>query len=538
MSAGSETSKLRARVLVRTLLVAALVFAATLALALPDVLASWPLLPDAIEYLGIAHSWVSGAGFVDPVLYSYFLPDTIPPVPALVMRAPVVPLLLAAPLALGGGVQAVLVAHAVFAAALGAAGVWVARRIAPGAAPLVFGVGFALSFPWILAVQTPVTEAASIGALLAITAWAPRALRSRRAAVGFGALCAIAWLTRPNLAVALPAFVIVAFVVLGPRQALRSAPLWIAVATFAALQSGVSLWCRVVTGFAPYAHYGVLLQSTSAGETFAFQKQYPGALAWLAAHGGQVRAALAWNAREVARLLFTLPDYHYVGWFALPALADAWRRRDAQRLERLLLAATGLALLGVVLVGYGAIDPRRLLLPAALCLWLLAASWLSHTALRISTHPLARAAPAVLVLALWLLSPSAAGTSRWALRAWRAYQQGDTRTGLEKSFAPPFCAALPRDAIVASPNPWELYLACGNAGQVLPRDLDSEALLQRYLDERAPGYLIAPANATARFDASPRLARIAALRGHVLFEVKDASPRSRPWLAPPPLAAP
>jgi hypothetical protein len=38
---------------------------------------------------------------------------------------------------------------------------------------------------------------------------------------------------------------------------------------------------------------------------------------------------LAWNAREVAQLLFTRPDYHYVGWFALPALVDALRRRGA-----------------------------------------------------------------------------------------------------------------------------------------------------------------------------------------------------------------
>jgi hypothetical protein len=250
----------------------------------------------------------------------------------------------------------------------------------------------------------------------------------------------------------------------------------------------------------------------------------------------QVRAVLAWNTREVARLLFTLPDYHYVGWFALPALVDAYRRRDERRFERLLLAATGLALLAIVLVGYGAIDPRRLLLPAALCFWLLAASWLAHAARRFGAHPFLTAAPALLVLAIWLLSPSAAGTSRRALRSWNAYQQNGTRTGLEKSFAPPLCASLQRDAIVASPNPWELYLACGNAGLVLPPDLESDALLNRYLDEQAPGYLIVPAMNTARFDASPRLARIATERGHVLFEVKDVSSRTHPWLAPAPLA--
>jgi len=520
----------------KTAITAAAIFAATLVLALPGVLASWALLPDAIEYLGIAHSWVAGAGFVDPVLYSYFLPQTAPPVQALVMRAPVVPVLLAAPLALGGGVQAALLAHVLFAAAIGAAGVLVARRLAPGAAALVFGIGFCLSFPWILAVQMPLTEAASVGALLAIAVWAPRALRSVPAAVGFGALCTIAWLTRPNLAVAMPAFALAGGVVLGPRGALRSVPLWTAALAFVVLQQGVALWSRAATGFAPYAHYGVLLQTTSASEAFAYQKQYVGAFAWLSTHMQQVRAVLAWNTREVARLLFTLPDYHYVGWFALPALVDAYRRRDERRFERLLLAATGLALLAIVLVGYGAIDPRRLLLPAALCFWLLAASWLAHAARRFGAHPFLTAAPALLVLAIWLLSPSAAGTSRRALRSWNAYQQNGTRTGLEKSFAPPLCASLQRDAIVASPNPWELYLACGNAGLVLPPDLESDALLNRYLDEQAPGYLIVPAMNTARFDASPRLARIATERGHVLFEVKDVSSRTHPWLAPAPLA--
>ena len=518
----------------KTALAAAAIFVATLVLALPGVLASWSLLPDSIEYLGIAHSWVSGAGFVDPVLYSYFLPDTAPPVPALVMRAPVVPVLLAAPLALAG-VSGALFAHAIFAAAIGACGVLLARRLAPGAAALVFGIGFCLSYPWILAVQMPLTEAASAGALLALVALAPRALRSVGAAAAFGALVALAWLTRPNLAVALPAFVFAGAVVLGPRRALRSAPLWTAIASFALLQQGVSWWCRAATGFAPYAHYGVLLQTTSAGEAFAFQKHYPGALAWVAAHAEQVRAVLAWNAREVLRHLFATPDYHYVGWLAIPALVDAFRRRDDHRVERLLLAATGLALLAVVLAGYGAIDPRRLLLPACLCFWLLAASWLAHLAKRFGTQPMVTTAPALLVLAVWLVSPSAAGTSRWALRSWKAYQQTGTRTGLEKSFAPALCGSLDRNAIVVSPNPWELYLACGNAGWVLPPDLGDEAVLARYLDETPVAYVIVPAQVASRFEASPRLARVAAGRGHVAFEVKDASARARPWMAPPAL---
>jgi hypothetical protein len=516
-------------------LAAAAIFVATLVLALPGVLASESLLPDATEYLGIAHSWVSGAGFVDPVLYSYFLPGVAPPVPALLMRAPVVPVLLAAPLALGG-VSGALLAHAIFAAAIGGCGVLLARRLAPGAAALVFGIGFCLSFPWILAVQMPLTEASSVGALLALVAVAPRALRSVGVAAVFGALVAIAWLTRPNLAVALPAFVFAGAVVLGPRRALRSAPLWTAVVTFAALQQGISFWCKAVTGFAPYAHYGVLLQTTSASEAFAYQKQYPGALAWVTAHAEQVRAVLAWNAKEVMRHLFMTPDYHYVGWLAIPALVDAFRRRDERRFERLLLAATGLALLAVVLAGYGAIDPRRLLLPACLCFWLLVASWLAHVAKRFGWNALVTAAPALFALALWLFSPSAAGTSRWALRAWNAYQQHGTRTGLEESFAPAFCEKLDRNAIVASPNPWELYLACGNAGWVLPPDLGDDAVLARWLDEVPVAYVIVPERAAARYEASPRLTRIASDRAHLLFEVTDAPERTRPWSAPSALA--
>lgn len=510
-------------------------FTATLALALPGVLAGPPLLPDAIEYLGIAWSTVSGAGLVDPVLYSHYLPGARPPVPALAMRAPGVPVLLALPLALGAGLRAVLVLHALFAAAIGAAGVLLARRLGGAAAAGAFAIGFCLSFPWLVAVQMPLTEAASVGLVLALAALAPRALAAPRAAAAFAALAAIAWLTRPNLAVAVPALAITAAAVAGPRAALRSAPPWVALAGFFAVQQAVSVWCRSATGFAPYAHYGVLLETTSAGEAFAYRREWVGALAWLGAHAEQVRAALVWNARETARLLFVLPDYHYVGWAALPALADAWRRRDESRPLRLFLAANGLALLAVVLAGYGAIDPRRLLLPAALCFWLLATGWLAHAARRALAPPLAPWAPAAIAAAAWLLSPSAAGTAGLAQRALAAAQQRGFASGLEQSFAPALCPHMDRDALVVSPDPWKVYQACGNAGRVLPRDLDPPEVLARYLGEQAPGYLIAPLADAARFEASPRLARVAVERGHVLFALRDAPPESRPWRAPPPL---
>jgi hypothetical protein len=445
--------------------------------------------------------------------------------------------LLALPFSLGAALRTVLLLHALGAALAAALGVFIARRLGGIAAAWAYAIGFCLCFPWIFATWTPLTEALSVGLLLAIAALADRAWRSPRAAAGFALLCVVAWLARPNLAVAVPAFALTGVLAFGPRRALRSAPLWIAVLGFFALQQGLSIAHRAATGFAPYAHYGVLLETTSAGEAGFYQKHFVGWMAWAVAHADQVRSALAWNAREVLRLLFVLPDYHFVGWLLVPALVDAWRRRDEQRPLRLFLATTGLALLAVVAISWGAIDPRRLLLPAALCFWLLGSSWLAYAARRIPAARLATAAPVLVVAAVWLLSPSAAGTSRVARQAWATHQRVGTRSGLEQSFAPVLCARMDRDAIVASPNPWEVYLACGNAGWVLPRDLDSPEWVARYLAERPIGYVIAPPLDAPRFEASPRLERLAAERGYVLFRVRDPVPASRPWNAPPPIGA-
>ena len=78
---------------------------------------------------------------------------------------------------------------------------------------------------------------------------------------------------------------------------------------------------------------------------------------------------------------------------------------------------------------------------------------------------------------------------------------------------------------------------CGNAGYLLPPDLESSAWLDRYLDERTPGYLITDAaEMVTLFRSSPRL-ELAASRGRAkLFRVKDPHPDSRPWRSPGALA--
>jgi hypothetical protein len=276
-------------------------------------------------------------------------------------------------------------------------------------------------------------------------------------------------------------------------------------------------------------------------EAFSVEKQYVGWWRFVQENADRVAATLRWNAGQVLRLLFVTPDFHWVGWLLAPALVHAWRRRDPARAARLFVAALGLALLAVALASWGAVDPRRLVLPAAACFWLLAASALAEGARRLAPRAgrmagLVTWTPVAAALALWLLTPSAEGTAGVSLRALEAWRAIGPRSGLEASPEPRFCRDIDRDAIVSSPDPWTLYLACGNAGWVRPLDLDDRARLERHLDERSPGYLLVEAERAARWPDAPRLERVAAHAGLVLFRVRDAGPRSRPWSAPPPLA--
>ena len=84
-----------------TLLIALCIAAIVATVTLPTALRGGFLTPDATEHLSIAHNWLEGAGFVDPVQW-YYLLDQPPPIPATAARAPVVSLLAAIPLRMGG----------------------------------------------------------------------------------------------------------------------------------------------------------------------------------------------------------------------------------------------------------------------------------------------------------------------------------------------------------------------------------------------------------------------------------------------------
>ena len=59
-----------------------------LALALTSVLAIIALPKAAVGYIATARNWVEGQGFVDPIVYSYYLEGVTAPIPAIAVRPP------------------------------------------------------------------------------------------------------------------------------------------------------------------------------------------------------------------------------------------------------------------------------------------------------------------------------------------------------------------------------------------------------------------------------------------------------------------
>ncbi|MCP3984109.1 MAG: hypothetical protein GY723_06955 [bacterium] len=526
---------------------AGVVFFGTLLLALPQVLAHWTLLPDAVEHLGIAHSWVSGAGFVDPLIYSYYLADSQVPLPGFVVRAPVISWLLALPLSLGATIPTVSQLHVVFASAIGASTFWLANRRLPLPAALAASLGFAWCYRWVSATQNLLTEAVGVGVLLLLLAYSGRAVASVRGALVTSGLLLLAWLTRPNLVLVLVALVLAVLLEKGVRGAFRSRPLWVLVGSFAILQNSVSWVYGVVTGIRPYAHYGVLLETYYARDAAFYQKIYVGWSSYLIENLDSIVASLLANAKEVGRALFVASDYHFVGWLAVPGLIYALRRRGEGDLERRVVAFSALGFAAVLLFSWGTNDPYRLALFVGLCGWLLAGdllagcgAWLA--ARRGVSPPLARAlhlAPVALVVALFAFSQSSELQLRLSARNWRDFREHGTQPPHEAADrnARRLCAKMDRNARVASQDPWSLYLWCGNAGVWIPRDLDSAALVGRYLDEQDLGYLVVDDREANSFIlSSPRLEELARATNLRLLRVRDATPESRPWNAPPALA--
>ncbi|MCZ6783175.1 MAG: hypothetical protein O7G30_07665, partial [Proteobacteria bacterium] len=524
-------------------LLVALVVLGTLLLALPGVLAAWILSPDAVDYVGIAHNWLEGRGFVVPILYSYYLPDLSPPAPATAVRSPVLSVLFALPLSLGADLTTLAIAHVVWASLIGAAGLLVARRWMPLPAAFAFAVLLAWSFGWVLMAQQMLTEATSVAMLLLLVALSRRAIDSIPWAVGLAAVAVLAWLTRPNLGLVVAAIALAAAVDLGPRTALRRRPLWVYLGSFVLLQQLTSLAIRASTGVPVYEHYGVMAETLSSEDQWRYQTVYIGWASFLVEHWREVLVDIQDNAIRSYRILFVSTVYHNVGWFALPAVAHGLLAGGAGSFERRFLAFCTLGFVAAGALSYGGYDPLRYPLPAVVCVWLLTAGLLANAGERLAARTAGdaatrkRIAGAVpVVVALLMFAGGAAASVDWAARSWSSFRkhgtihQGLTGSGQAKdewsTVARRFCPLIDDDALVAAHDPWTLYLFCGNAGYPLPPDLETLEWVNRYLDDRAPSFIVVDgSDEYTALVRSPRLREIAREGRYVLYELSGSPGR-------------
>src|SRR5262249_43177761 len=143
----------------------------------------------------------------------------------------VLPLLLALPLWLGASLPTVFALHLLYASAIGGAAAFVGRR----ALSLPGSIGFAIAVAWspayVWSAHQLLTEASSIGVMLAFLAAAGPCLLAREDgrgpprllhAVALAVLAWVGWLTRPNLALLVPAALCAAALETSPRRALRA----------------------------------------------------------------------------------------------------------------------------------------------------------------------------------------------------------------------------------------------------------------------------------------------------------------------------
>jgi hypothetical protein len=252
-------------------------------------------------------------------------------------------------------------------------------------------------------------------------------------------------------------------------------------------------------------------------------------------------------------VLVQAPWNLYVGGLALPALLFALFRSGPASFERRFVAIAALLFLATGIATYASFDPWRYPLLGVVCIWFAACSMLDEAGAWLREEmsrrgPVIEAStrylPLLAVLLLWLLAFHPLAWWGGASQELRSFREAGTRERFQQQGSPPdgrpswdqtartFCDLLERDALVASPNPWAFYVWCGNAGLLIPPDLDSETWLARYLEEQRPAYLIVtehPAFEVVRSAAA--LERITEHHGRTLYRVPDPGPP--PWHAPP-----
>jgi hypothetical protein len=504
--------------------------------------------PDAAEHLAIANSWVHGAGFVDPVVWFFFL-DEGPPLPGPAVRAPVISVLAAAPLALGASITGVTVLHAVWSGLVAALTLllacrWMTLPAALGAALLLF-----LSKSWQLVTRIVWTEVSGVAALLAVVASARWVQRSVPGALVCCAATVLAGLTRPQMSALYLAVLVAAIWELGWRDALRRPPLLAYLVGFPLLWLAVRWVVEASTGLPLYAAYGGVGQFFSDKELMAYAKLYPGRGAFVTVHAAEILEIVGKRCVQLLRAVCFEPDFLYAGWLVPLAVGGGLVRRSDGVWEHRILALCTLGFTGVVIFNYSAFDAKRYPLFVAVPAVLGAFAALDH-GLRVWGRrgtvrgrgwlPWLLPAAALLVF----VGANGAATVAQAEISWkRLLRQGPFRMArspvLNAGEIRAICPHVDRDAhvAVAYPFPWAFAFWCGNATSILPSDVLKPGVLGRFLRERRPRYIVVPK--TGRLERLHRrrnLEWIGGTSSFQVYEVADARPRPEPWKAPPPPA--
>ncbi len=514
--------------------------------ALDGSIAFRTLTPDAIEHVGIAHAYCEGRGFVDAVQWNYYLEADVP-LPGFAVRAPLISWLAIVPFCLGATLSEVHALHAAVTAAIVGSVVLVACRWMSLPAAVAAALVVSTMPGWQMVAAVPLTEAIGFAALLLIIATLPGVSRSTTGALACAAATLLAWCSRPNLgAMIIPVAGAVVWRV-GVRGAIRSLSLWTYLGTFVAAVVCVHVASVLLTGYAPYEAYGVMGQILDTQEAQFYDRVYTGKWDFIQANWGAILATFETRLVAVYQWLFISPNFLHLGWVAAVVLPFGLLRREAS-IEQAFCALGAILLSVLVVLNYSSFEFRFLLYPALLTVlvaagvadtlatqlasratrWSAAIRWLPHIAffLLLANH----------------VAPSL--PARFSMSGVKAIRNGALRT------PPPhkdLCDRLPADSIVAAVMPWNVYLWCGNASLKLPPDVNAPRVLLRFLTEKHIGYIVArPAQRRqlilsgrveeiAEFDNKGALTVEGQRSAFVLFEVRDASARSRPWSSPGPL---
>jgi hypothetical protein len=505
------------------------------------------LTPDPTEHLAIANAWVHGSGFVDPVKWNWYLPESVP-LPAWTVRAPIISILAAIPLALGATLDTVLVLHKVWASLIAGATVLVACRFMRPLAATAAALLLVLSPEWVLLVQAPVTEVTALAAYLAVLATARGVLRSVPGALVCAAATVLAWLTRHVLGALAPAVLAAAAWEVGPKDAARRASIWAYGIGFAAFYACIQLALTAAAGHGVYAGYGFVGEMLNYKDIWPYGKQYVGTWTFALAHGGEIMEQMRLRVVQLYEVLCLMPMYNYVGWLVPPGVLYAILRRRDGVLEHRINAFSLLGFSLIFILTYAVADPRFALLPAAGASFC-GIAMVDEAAQRLERRlrgqggrrviSLLGAAPLAGVLLLFAVG-TAEKTLPFTRALWSQYRQHyDVTEMTQRSLEAPWreiCPHMNKDAIVADAYPWgPALLFCGNATLKLPPDLTSQELQSRFIDEQHPEYFISVDGTPPWLRESERLREVANSGGVTLFEVRDAAPESRPWSAPPPL---